>query len=92
MKDQYLSVSPLQRSRNEAISGRRKPGLHISCEDRKHFFANMFFSYSDMARSPYVVIITSIHLLQEILATDILTALKSSLEHGHKSVLRLLQL
>ena len=30
-----------------------KPGLHISREDRKHLFANMFLSYPDMAWTAY---------------------------------------
>ena len=39
-----------------------------------------------------VVMIASIHISQEIFATDVLTALKSSLEQRLKHVVRFLQL
>ena len=39
-----------------------------------------------------VVIIASIHILQEIFAIDMLTVSKPSLEHDRKHVLRLLRL
>ena len=48
-----------------------KPGLHISRKDRKHILANMLFK-------PFLifVMITTIDVSQEILAMDVLTALK----------------
>ena len=39
-----------------------------------------------------VVVIASIHISEEIFEIDVLTALKSSLEHRRKHLLRLLQL
>ena len=39
-----------------------------------------------------VVMIAGIHISQELFAIDMLKALKSSLEHDRKHVLRLLQL
>ena len=39
-----------------------------------------------------VVMIAGIHISQELFAVDMLTALKSSLKHDRKHVLRLLQL
>ena len=62
-----------------------KPGLHKSCKDRKHMVANTFSLH-------IVVMITGIHISQEIFAIDVLTALKSSLEQRLKHVLRLLRL
>ena len=35
---------------------------------------------------------TDFHISQEILAIDVLEAIKSSLEHSHKHILRLLRL
>ena len=70
-----------------------KPGLHISRKDLKHLFANMFLSYiQTWIRLHIVAMITSIDISQEIFATDILEALKPSLKHHRKHVLRLLQL
>ena len=39
-----------------------------------------------------VIMIASIHISQEIFATDIVTTLKPSLQYNHKRVLQLLQL
>ena len=50
-----------------------KPGLHISRKDRKHRLEN----------------IVNIYLSQEIFATDMLRALKSSLKHRRKRSLQL---
>ena len=59
-----------------------KPGLHICRKDRKHM---LWSSYSFNDRS-------YIHISQEIFAIDMLTVLKTSLEHDRKHVLRLLRL
>ena len=69
----------------------RKPGLHISGKDRKHMVANTFLAFH-VACSSHVVMIAGINISQEIFAVDVLTALKSSLKHRRKHVLRLLQL
>ena len=68
-----------------------KNGLHMSRKGRKQVFANMFFNCPDMAWSPYRCN-DHIDLSQEIFAIDMLTALKSSLEHRRKHLMRLLQL
>ena len=71
----------------------RKPGLHISRKDRKHRLENMFFKRSSYGLvSMWVVMITSIDVSQEIFAMDMLKALKSSLKHRRKHVLRPLSL
>ena len=70
-----------------------KPDLHINRKDCKHMFASPFLDCLSMAWSPYIaVMITSGDLSQEIFATDMLTALKFSLENSCKRVLRLLRL
>ena len=58
-----------------------KPGLHRSCEDCKHMFANTFFKLSTYG------LVVGIHISQEIVAIDMLTASKPSLEHDRKHVL-----
>ena len=56
-----------------------KPGLHISRKDRKHLFANIFFKAIQIWLGLHIVeMITSIDVSQEIVATDILKALRSS--------------
>ena len=67
-----------------------KPGLHISCKNRKHMFANTFLRLR--LGLHIVVMIAGIHILQEIFAIDVLRALKPSLKHDRKHVLRLLRL
>ena len=52
--------------------------------------ANTFFKVC--LRFYIVVMIAGIHISQEIFANDILAALKPSLEHDRKHVLRLLRL
>ena len=74
-----------------------KPGLHVSCKDGKHMVANTFFKlfrYALVFGLHIVVMIrcNSIHISQEILAIDVLTALKSSLEQRRKHVLGFLRL
>ena len=59
-----------------------KPGLHISRKDRKHMPANTFLKLSSYTLVfSLVVMIIGIHISQELFAIDMLTALKSSLEH-----------
>ena len=70
-----------------------KPGLLLSCKDRKHMFANTVLSFPRMPLSSHIVVmIAGIHISQEMFAVDMLTALKPSLEHDRKHVLRLLRL
>ena len=70
-----------------------KPGLRISCQNRKHMFADMFrLSFLRMPCLHIVVMIAGIHILQEIFAIDMLTVLKPFLEHDRKHVLRLSRL
>ena len=55
--------------------------------------ANTFFKLSKIRLGPHTVVeIAGIHILQEIFANDILTALKSSLKHDGKHVRLLLRL
>ena len=54
-------------------------------------FANTFFKVSTYAMVFTVLMIAGIHISQEIFAIDMLTALKPSLEHDRKHVLRLLR-
>ena len=65
-----------------------KPGLHISRKYRKHVLVNMFLGPPDMAWFLYRC---NDHISQEILAIDVLTALKSSSKHRRKHFLRLLR-
>ena len=65
-----------------------KPGLHVSCQDRKHIFK----AFKVCLSLHIVVSDCSVHISQEIFTNDILTALKPSLEHDSKHVLRLLRL
>ena len=69
-----------------------KPGLPITCKDRKHMFASMFFKLSAYVLVFIVVMIAGIHISQEMFAIDMLTALKPSFEHGGKHVLLLSRL
>ena len=71
-----------------------KPGLHISRKDRKQLFGNMFFWLSTygLVSISLKLMITSIDVSQKIVTMNILKALKSSLKHYRKQVLRLLQL
>ena len=57
-------------------------------------FVNLFFEIcrKKLCHPHTIVVITSIVLSQEIFAIDILTALKSSLKHRRKHVLRWLRL
>ena len=55
-------------------------------------FANTVFKLSAYASVFIVVMIAGIHISQEIFAIDMLAALKPSLEHDCKHVLRLLPL
>ena len=56
-------------------------------------FENMFFKAVQIRHGLYtVVMVTSIDLSQEIFATDMLRALKSTLEHYLKHVLGWLRL
>ena len=55
-------------------------------------FANTFVKLSVYALVFIVVMIAGIHISQEIFAIDMLTALKPSLEHDRKHVLRLSRL
>ena len=67
-----------------------KPGLHISRKDRKHMPANTLFKLFQVCLGLFmVVMIAGIHISQELFAIDMLTALKSSLKHVRKHVLRL---
>ena len=69
-----------------------RPGL--SGKDRKHMFANRFFKFSTNGLVFHiVVIIAGIHISQEIFAIDIkiFAALKPSLEHDRKHIVRLLE-
>ena len=66
------------------------PGLHISRKERKHMFAIVFFELSTYG---FVVVTdASIDLSPEIFVIDIMTALRSSLKHRRKHVLRSLRL
>ena len=67
-----------------------KPGLQISCEARKHVVANMLLSFPCMSWLHIVISDRSVHISQEIFGNDLLTALKPSLGHDCKHVLRLL--
>ena len=58
--------------------------LHISRKDCKQIIASMFLSLPDMAWSPY--------RFNEYVQLIYLTALKSSLEHRRKHILRFLRL
>ena len=69
-----------------------KPGLGISCKNRKHMFADTFLL--SFLRMPW-----SSHSCNDrrysyfiIFAIDMLTVLKSFLEHDRKHVLRLSRL
>ena len=55
-------------------------------------FANTFIKISAYALVFIVVMIAGIRILQELFAIDMLTALKPSLEHDRKHVLRLSRL
>ena len=70
-----------------------KPGLHISRKDRKHMVANTFFKPFMLCLGLYIVVmISGIHISQEIFAIDVLTTLTSSpLEQRRKHVLRSLR-
>ena len=65
-----------------------KPGLGISCKNRKHMFLLSFCVC--LAIALHIVVMTAgIHILQEIFAIDMLTVLKPFLEHDRKHVSRL---
>ena len=56
-------------------------------------FANTFFkAFRVCLGIQIVVMIAGVHISQEIFAIDMLTTLKTSLEHDRKHVLRLLRL
>ena len=63
--------------------------METRLKDRKQVLANMFLSLPDMA---WNVMMMSIVLSQEILAIDVFRALKSSLKHRRKHILRSLRL
>ena len=64
----------------------------ISRKDRKHRLENMFLKLSSYGLFSMWVVIVNIDLSQEIFAIDMSRALKSSLKHRRKNVLRPLQL
>ena len=55
-------------------------------------FAHVFCAFHVCLGLHIVVMITGIHISQEIFAIDMLTALKPSLEHDRKHIVRLLRL
>ena len=73
---------------SDYMETRLKPGLHISRKDHKHLAMNMYLSCTDMVDLYIVVMVTSFDISQEIFSSDMLTALKSSLKHRRKHVLR----
>ena len=69
-----------------------KPGLGISCKNRKHMFADTFLlSFLGMPWSSHSCNDRR-YSYSEIFAIDMLTVLKSFLEHDCKHVLRLSRL
>ena len=60
-------------SRKLYFASSLKPGLHMSCKNRKHMFGNMHFSCPHMAWSPYLSNDHkySIDLSQEIFVIDV---------------------
>ena len=72
---------------------RVKPGFHIGRKNGKYRLEYMFFKAVQLWLGLYmVVMIVSIDLSREIFTIDMLRALKSSLKHRRKHVLRSLQL
>ena len=68
-----------------------QPGLNISrknCKHIPHAAEHIFLSFP---RIPWSSVITGTHISQDVFATNMLTALKPSLKHDRKHVLRLLQ-
>ena len=68
-----------------------KPGLCISRKGSQAHVCDHIFELSRLHRH-VIVMVASIDCSQEIFAVDIITALKSSLKHSRKHVLRSLQL
>ena len=63
-----------------------KPGLHISSKDGRHLLksTSLLFRYVGLY---IVVMMAGIHTSQEVFVSDMLTALKPSLEHDCEHVL-----
>ena len=84
------NISVILRTKKYDTDTSLKPGLHISRKDRKH--RHVFQAVQLWLGLHVVVTIVNIDLSQEIFAIDMLRALKSSLKHRRKHVLRPLQL
>ena len=66
----------------------------MSPKDRKHMVANRLFKLFQVCHDLHIVVnmVSGIYISQETLANDISTALKPTLKHDRKDVLRLLRL
>ena len=92
LKSMFRNQNLLQFCLGLVGDNRLKPGLHISRKDCKHRLEHVFQAVQLWLGLYVVVMITSIDVPQEIFAMDMLKALKSSLKHIRKHVLRPLQL